>query len=195
MQWFYSEQLFEASFRDSKSGSNSWAGVALGPASFDRIIVVATCDMAGTDISSVTVAGIAATRRVNSDHAQIWTATVPTGTTGTITVVSSSGTLNGIGVYSLYGLSSEVPVDTDAGSSSASVDVNSGGFVIASFAANTPAGTPTWTGLTRDWFAAVGGSANFSTASDLFATAQTVAISETGVGGTNWMAAASWGPT
>jgi hypothetical protein len=194
MQWFYSEQLFEASFRDSKSGSNSWAGVALGPAQFDRIIVVAASDQAGTDISAVTVAGIAATRRVDNGHAQIWTASVPTGTTGTISVTSSSGTLNGIGVYSLYGLSSAVPFDTDTGSNSVSLDVNAGGFAIVSFSGNTP-GTATWTGATGDYADSVGGSAAFSSASILSETAQTLSIVQGGVGGSREVAGATWGPT
>lgn len=193
MQWFYSELLFSASFKDSKSGAQSWAGVSLGVASAERIIVVATGDQAGSPISSVTVAGISATRRVNNGHAQIWTASVPLGTTGTVVVASSSASLNGVGVYSLYGLNSEVPAHTATGTTSVSLDVNDGGFAIASFSTNLTS-TPVWTGLTRDYFGSPGAS-TLSSASGFITPAQTVSISETLGGTAPVMAAASWGPT
>lgn len=193
MQWYYSELAFSAAFYDSKSGANGWAGVAIGPAAADRIVVVATSDQAGTPISAVTVGGISATRRVTNSHTQIWTASVPTGTTATINVTSSSGTLNGVGVYSLYGLTSEVPAFTAMGTISVSLDVNSGGFAIASFSVNG-SGTPVWTVVTKDYSSVVSGN-TFSSASGLFSSAQTLSITESGIAGTQSMAAASWGPT
>lgn len=195
MHWFYSELLFSAAFKDSKNGASSWANVDIGEPADDRIIVVATSDAAGTPIGSVTVAGNAATRRVNGTHAKIWTVSIPTGSTATISVSSSSATLNAIGVYAIYGLNSEVPVDTDTGGSTATLDVNSGGFVIACYEA-VNAGTPTWSGgVTRDYFATTGGSNTYSSASGIFPVAQTANIVVSQSVNSPSIAAASWGPT
>lgn len=192
MHWYYSELRFDAAFTDSKSGASSWANVNIGEASAERIIVVATSDTAGTHISAVTVGGIAATRRANGSYAQIWTASVPTGTTATISVTSSSGTLNGIGVYAIYGLNSAVPFDTGTGTTSAPVDVQAGGFVIACFSGTPVQGA--WVNVTQDYSASVSGD-HYSSASDLFETAQTVNVTRTATGNMWAVASASFGPT
>jgi hypothetical protein len=193
--WFYADGTpFSASFVDSKSGAKTWTGVNIGVADASRIIVVAVSSLSGTAVSAVDVGGVTATNRVDGNRAQLWTAKVPTGTTCTITLTVLSATLNAIGVYALYGLSLETPFASGTGTSSATANVAAGGFAIACAAGINGSSGPVWTGLTLDYTVTIS-SDIMSSASALFASAQTpLSVSETGLASPN-MALGSWGPT
>jgi hypothetical protein len=140
----------------------NFVGCALSNPSDDRLIVVCvgSRDTASTGAvhGTMTVAGITATKVLElisvTVSMAIYTARVPTGTTGTIAVALDDTTDHlWISVYALYGLVSTMVVDTDTANADpatfAALAVRSGGIVIA--AAGGITGTAyTTTGLTED---------------------------------------------
>jgi len=110
---------------DHQSGSGKDnATYTFGEAWTGRVIAVGISYAAGAVISSVTIGGVSATKQVaqtendgifgESHNAEIWTATVPTGTSGNITCTLASGSYVGfaMSVYSI-GTVSETPTDSD----------------------------------------------------------------------------------
>lgn len=143
------------------SGQNqTFSTQSLGAAASDRYIIVGVAGEAGTDtVSSLTVAGVSATNVVVQQSgfstAEIWIASVPTGTTGDI-VVNWSGTQDatGIGVWAMYG-GSATAHDTGSATGSGSVfstslTIPSDGVAVACQSKNNTS-TATWAGVTEDY--------------------------------------------
>lgn len=141
---------------------------------------------------SVTIGGVSATEvavfRASPSEASIWVALVPTGTSGSVVVVSSgAGTMDlGVELYSLVGNSSSTPNSTIQAISTGTITVLGGGFAIGSTV--TTSGATLWSaGLTLDadvsFTTPHGGSASSATAGSYTATSNGVAT-----------AVAAWGP-
>lgn len=195
----------------------TFAGMDFGAASSDRIMVAAIIG-GGTaaTISSVTIGGVSASRVVqannsNSNSAEIWTAAVPTGTSGDVVVVWSTGIArSGASLYRMTGAESTV-IDTDTTGAtnglSAQFDLNqtintvTGGAVVSvAYQGYFDPGTWTWTGLTEDVEGNVEAdrsmtSASLSASSDETSRAVSTAFSiDTGAHNAV-MVTASWEPT
>tara|TARA_R110002020_G_scaffold467684_1_gene691461 strand:+ start:358 stop:1017 length:660 start_codon:yes stop_codon:yes gene_type:complete len=141
----------------------TFSGVALGTAATNRHIVIAATTAGGSaaDASSVTVGGVSASlvvRASGSDHtrAELWIASVPSGTTGDV-VITWSGTKDrcGYAAWAMYGASasaSDTATDSDT-TPSFTIDVPANGYLIAGAGFNGPSSVPTatWTGVTEDY--------------------------------------------
>lgn len=138
----------------------------------------------GGTISSVTIGGVAASLVVginntsdgNTSRTEMWVATVPSGTTGTISVTVNSGGAARVTVYALYNASTSVPTGTAIGSSTASngtdtLDIVANGVAIAASIDAIGTTSTAWTGLTED-LDTVLSSGGVTSASAEFATAQ-----------------------
>lgn len=137
-----------ASFLGSQADTGNtdnytFSGVTFGTAASDRYIFVAIHTGDNADITSCTIGGVAATRAARNANATvgfqyIYTAPVPTGTTGDINVVLNSiQTRLGIGWYRVDSLSSATVFDSDSANASGtnatvstSIDVPANGFAI-----------------------------------------------------------------
>ncbi len=185
-------QPARAVFIGSNYGATTtYTNEPIGAASPDRIVVAI---ITGVSPSTLTIGGVSATRRANNIVSlSIWTASVPTGTTATIVC---NQTCNLQGVYALYGVLSETPIDTatiaNSGSHSTTVDVYKRGVALAGFQSNNGSST-TWTGLTKDQDH---GSPVLSVASQAFDTDQTGRTIDCtpSAGGIFQMVVASWQP-
>jgi hypothetical protein len=134
-------------FEDADSDSDNlttytFAGQSIGTAASNRYIIVAVAASDTNDTfsaSSVTVGSVSATKIIDLDsgfqYSSIWIAAVPTGTTATVSVTFSEAVgFCSIGIWSVTGLSSATPTDTDSktsGGGNLSLDVLAGGFAIA----------------------------------------------------------------
>lgn len=185
----------------------TFSAVALGDEAANRKIVVTilgrSTNPSTRTISSVTVAGVAATEAVSvsntiGNRAAIYVADVPTGTTGDIVVTFDLGMQNcSVGSYAMYGAGSSTPTDTATDIASAfsqTLDVPAGGaaFAVAGVQANT---TTTWAGLTERYDTAVDAECNTG-AGVAFAAAQSgLTVSATfGAGTDGAMVTAAFGP-
>ena len=121
----------------------TFSSQAIGTASSNRRVIIGTVGFAGIrTVSSLTVGGISASlvkrQQQGSVTAEIWIATVPTGTTADVVVTWSGGqTRCAIAVWSATGLENNTPVDTDgtniaiiANSSNVTLTTVDGGFVV-----------------------------------------------------------------
>lgn len=156
---------FASSGKSSTNGSSfSFSSLSFGTAAADRKIVVGVSSENGGSgsrtISSLTVGGVSATQLVrayqattNDTVAELWIATVPTGTSGTV-AVTWSGTVRACGVVvcATYGASSTA-FDTASGghtgSSSAlalTTSCEAGGVIIGMVTGSVanPVATFTW---------------------------------------------------
>lgn len=148
----------------------TYSAVALGDADTDRLIVVCTGGTGTTvgnrNVSTLTIGGVSASLIVTLDHqassiyvSEMWSAVVPTGTTGDIVVTwNNTMTMNGIGVYRVMGADT-TPHATATDASDASgltVDINveAGGAIIG-YSSVDNTGTFVWSGLTEDFDEAV----------------------------------------
>ncbi len=164
---------------------------ALGAAASDRRVVVgvtASQAVNNNTVSSVTIAGVAATQHVYHEdgtgaasRAALWSAPVPTGTTGDVVVTfASADDRCGIGIWRMTGAGAS-PVSTHAdgtdGTGTTSITVPAGGVAVAMAA--TSAST-TWSGLTEDFDETIAGTSLQSGACAAFAAAQTgLSVSDT----------------
>ena len=134
----------------SAATTHTFAAMPLGSAVADRTILV--CVVTQATISSVTVAGVAATRDIehsggSSTRASLWRATVPTGTNGDVVVtIGSSTTRCGVGLYRIGGAVTVASTDT---SSPVTLGVSAGD--IAAACAYVTSGSASWTGGKRDY--------------------------------------------
>lgn len=94
---------------NSTSSPHSFTGVGIGTAEATREVFVATYFGAPT---ALTVGGVSATLVVNNSVLKLWRATVPTGTTATVTATISAGTRLIISVWSVFNLRSTTPFAT-----------------------------------------------------------------------------------
>lgn len=140
----------------------TFSSVSLGAAASTRVIVVFVQGVrsSGASVSSCTVGGVSATRIETESSTNfpgaLFTAVVPSGTTGDI-VVTFNGTMSecAIGVYRATGMSAtpadwELKSDGSSASETLTVDVVEGGAV-ASFALRGNNNNLTWTGLSEDF--------------------------------------------
>ncbi len=151
---------------DSASGavSATFSNRSLGAADPDRYLAIAVGLRRNTndaDVTSVTIAGVAATnvayvKRVSSDrgvNSSIWIAKVPTGTTGDIVINAETGT-GGWALYRLTGILSPTPIDTDTASSGnplvMDLDVLERSIGIGGLTFNDDVTGTSWTGLDED---------------------------------------------
>lgn len=102
--------------------TGSFVGKPIGTAAPGRVVGVGLVYQVGSSgsVTSMTVGGITATRRQratlaggggNNLAADIWTATVPTGTTANITLSFSGSSFFAIANYSIYNAGSETPTN------------------------------------------------------------------------------------
>ncbi len=163
----------------------TFSGESLGVAAADRYIIVGICgrDFGGTaSFSSVTIGGVTADQRVVVTNSQgisaIYTALVPTGTTGDVVVTSASANWTSCSIHLwrvVGGLSSIIPENTASitvDNTNMSVDVSANGFVLA--VSRNGLTTCTWSGVTEEWDFQAGTNMRVSGAWDTFASAQTV---------------------
>lgn len=141
--------------------------ISFGPASSKRrvIVGVAVSTATGVQPDQMTIGGVAATLHDGiapsgtfSVTVQIWSALVPTGETGTITMSVPSGDMGGgsLYVFAAHDLRDSAPTDTaadrvigDPDGTDVSIDVKAGGVVVAVAAtSNTNPATFSFTGLT-----------------------------------------------
>ena len=166
------------------ASSFTFSGVALGTAASNRHIVIAalTATASAADANSVTVGGVSASLVVrasggDNSRAELWIASVPSGTTGDVVIVwSSAKDRCGYAAWAMYGASasaSDTATDGDT-SPSFTIDVPAGGYLIA--AAVPSAGsvaTATWTGVTENFDEVMLNNTTQTGGSDAFAAAQT----------------------
>lgn len=174
------------SFTDSASDGSDGTGYtfsarSLGAAASDRFIVVGAGQRnSGQTVSSLTIGGVSASlikRQVGASGfnvTELWGATVPTGTTGDITVTWSASVVRcAIAVHRIVNLTSTTPTFTVGSTTdpmSVLINVEGGGVAVA-FSYGGVNGTNTWTGLTEDVDALVE-SQCYSAASAAFSSAQ-----------------------
>ena len=191
------------------NGSNlttyTFSSQSLGTAAASRQIVVGViASGAGParTVSSLTIGGVSASlikaqTGQSEGNTEIWSAAVPSGTTGDVVVVLSSGWNRcGFGVWRMTGASTSA---SDTGGSVAnplndSLDIPANGGAIG-LSHNQLDATTDWTNLDEDYDEEVGASVYQSGASKTFAAAQS-ALSITAAAGSSspQMALASWGP-
>lgn len=133
-------------------------GMNFGAANAKRRLI-ACVGVIGDLPSSCTIGGVTATRHVEvespfgSCRSIIYSALVPTGTSGSVTLNGADGS-SSVALYSAINLISGLAYDTDSDSGlsplSVSVDVPQKGFLLATaYRSTTTAGqTASWTGLT-----------------------------------------------
>lgn len=157
-------KAFNAVVNDTADLSTyTFVGASLGTAAGDRKIVVTihgrSTNPSTRTISSVTIAGVAATAAVSvsntiGDRAAVYVADVPTGTTGDIVVVFNDTMQKCIvGSYAMYGAGSSTPTATAtdiASTYSQSLTIPAGGVAFAIASVQASAST-TWAGLTEDF--------------------------------------------
>lgn len=154
--------------------THTHSGLTFGPASSDRLLIVTLTTNANNiaNLNSVTIGGVAATRRVRhfynqsfptttTSSSEIWTASVPTGTSGSVVLnLNTSGNLwnSSVAVYSATNLLSTTPTATTGaddvshpGTLNMSIAMQAGGFVVAAayFCGTGVITNSSWSGATR----------------------------------------------
>ena len=144
----------------------SFTNADIGAASATRRVIVLVHGRFGSDprvINSASIGGVSATIDAQigaysggTSMAGIISATVPTGTTATVSITFSGNTFDcAIHVLALDGLQSVTPVDTATASATsgtslttgANVDWKYGGYVIAIATGGIGSGSATWNGV------------------------------------------------
>jgi hypothetical protein len=172
---------------------------ALGAVRANRRIVVGVHHANAIAVSSMTIGGISASQLVidAGTLASLWSAFVPTGTTGNIAITFASGQNNcGIGVWAVYdSASSAFHTAADSGSAdpvSVNINVPYRGAVVA-YSRCTTSGTYAWTNLTKNF--QVDGDTYFTSgASGEFIASQTGRTITADGGGAARLVAASFAP-
>jgi hypothetical protein len=137
----------------------TFASQNFGTASADRTIVaVVSGRQSGVrTVASVTIGGVTATEIATRGSSQnplgIWSAAVPSGTSGDVVVTFSSGVLRArVVLWSVKGGAASVS-DTQSGTDTINITGATGGVIIAG-ACNTGSGAFTWTNATERYDAA-----------------------------------------
>jgi hypothetical protein len=166
---------------------------AFGDAADDRIMVLALDGGASKrTVNSVTIGGVSAAQQVSKQgggaelFVEIWSAAVPSGTTGTVVITLAGSTQNmGIGLYRLTGMSatktdSAVDGAISSGNIELTTTIPANGCGIAVFK-NDNNQTSSWTNLDETYDENIGeGSYHRSGASKFYSTLQTdLAITDT----------------
>lgn len=145
--------------------SHTFVAHAIGTPTPTRRVVVAALGV-GPGVLGVTIGGVATTVLHSDSVSRVVIATVPDGATADILVIGAGTcTSYAIAVWSIQGLSSSTPFDSDsagpASPDSVTVLTKLGGVAIA-WAWNTSSSTVIWTGVTEDCDATVEGTAHHS---------------------------------
>ncbi len=126
--------------------TKTFSSLSLGAADAGRAILLSLTvtrpSAQNISVNSVTIGGVTATRVLqviagsSTANAEIWYAAVPTGTTGDVVVVVSSGsstTAVSVALYRITDLASTTPTDTGVSDTGATVaiDVVAGGVILA----------------------------------------------------------------
>ena len=134
--------------------------IDFGTASSTRRLVCAIFYGGSNILSAVTIGGVAATRLVgvvvsSTVRLELWIASVPTGTSGSVAVTSSTTIENpSVAIVAIKYLRSAAAIDTSTdtvGTISLSIDIESRGVVVAC-AGTVSGGAPgdaSWTGATE----------------------------------------------
>jgi len=146
--------------------SYSFSGCAFGAADPNRVVAVVVMSRGnGLYCTDVTIAGVPATLAARNDPyssvmIEIWSAPIPAGTTGTVSMNmgSASGNASRASISAYRIITSHPEVwDEDIGESgldggagrSMTVTVPAGGAAIVGFTTQTSANSTTWTGATK----------------------------------------------
>lgn len=192
--------------------TTSWtfAGKAIGTATADRfVLALAQPSSVANVVTAVTVGGVSAVAVANTTG-RFWMASVPSGTTAT-TVITTSSNQNcvAVGLYAIYGQLNQVPLDIQAAAGTGTVSVNlnveSGGIAVC-YGLTSAVTTPpdqTWTGVTENYdrqgTAAVSKTAHSGASGGVYTSGQSLSItlSQSGGGGTpvKNLTAVSFSPT
>lgn len=149
----------------------------------------------GGAVTGITIGGVAAAEVAVFDsgfnHASIWVALVPTGTSGNVVVSYAGGSIGGfdvgVGLYALTGNASPTPTVIGQAASSVTIAAPGSSAVIA--AAFVSSGAITWSGLTDDAdFSFI--TPHGSVASAQIGSSESLAI----VTNASALAVAAWGP-
>ncbi len=207
--------LTDHTFSSSGNSSYSFSSLSIGAAAGDRQIIVSvearSQNSVPYTVSTVTVGGISATKICGADatngvtelRPELWLASVPTGTTGTVAVTFSASVLQcGVGVWRMTGAATSASATaTDAGTGgsyvpSKSLAIPAGGVAVGIAASSGAAGSFTWTSLTEDFDEQSGATATHSGASLASAGGSTPTITATASGSNDviGMALASFAP-
>lgn len=137
----------------------SFASTSFGAEAADRVIAVGIGGGAQTrTVSSVTIGGISATFVVRgagaNETSELWYASVPTGTTGTV-VVNWSGAQDGCGIVvaRITGASAAPSAsgsDNDSDPATVSLTIPAGGVAFGYISQRHNSGAYTWTNLTEE---------------------------------------------
>lgn len=173
---------------------------ALGTAAANRYIIVGVGSSnlsTGTTISSVTVGGVSGslvkrqTRNAGGVdyNSELWIAAVPTGTTGDVVVVCSTGNLRcAVGVWRAVDINPTAfqtanSASASANPQSASLDIPANGCAVAYCALDASSSTTTWAGLTEDFDALYETVTNTGSSLNSAAGASALTVSATPSGG------------
>lgn len=186
--------------------------VNFGAADASRVIGVilsARTSVAGTVVSSMTIGGVSATKQISvnntADDQEIWSAAVPSGTSGAVVVIlSATGLRAGISVYSILGSSGGITASATGSSvatpptATLTVPVGGatiGGLVSATGGSITITGSPAAFNNVDQNVTPNGGTVFAALHSDTSLSGSTVFTITPGAGTSNMTAVfASWGP-
>lgn len=205
---------FQAFATENVGGATgTYTSVNFGTAAANRVIaVVAMCRVTAAvinTVSSATIGGISATQVASADPgvvvniaSDIWYASVPTGTSGTIVVNwANANTRSGVYVYSIL---TSTPTPSNGNSSSGlsltsigptTLTIPANGVGLVGFLSQQTGNTQSFTKATLDSSNAMAG-AGQSTASGTVIGTGSVSVTGTSspTGNTMSMSLASWGP-
>ena len=192
---------YKGTDRNNVSASSFSLSCDIGTASSDRYVIVGVGGTLGTrSVSSLTINGVTATQIVSLTStctSAIYMANVTSGSGVQTIAVTWSGAVDvcGIGVWTLTGVSSTTPVNTQSSSANpytASLSTVSGGVAVAYVMVNNTTSF-TWTNLTEQFdnsAAAVGHSGAHDAANT--GSAISITCTPTGYDSRSAMVAASW---
>jgi len=146
----------------SLTSPHTFSAQGIGTASSDRVVLVSIyAKGSGVPVDSITIGGVSAAKLVeithNEGNATIWALKVAAGTTADI-ALTWTGTLDRvfIGVHAMTGTSGSASAhDTATHSATTSltttIDVPSGGAVVAVCGGNNTGGVTFTAGITEEW--------------------------------------------
>jgi hypothetical protein len=180
-------------------------GLTFNAEAGDRIIAASiTTESSGVTFTGVTIGGVTATQRVQAqdgnNRADIWSASVPTGTTGNVAVTVSGGSADvSVATFSITGANA-APTDTDSATGIA-VDISVTGLTIptdgagiAAFCNNASGTAVTWTGAAESHDTQTTGTGTHRHSSAIITTVGTNTVTADGSNATQALVAAAWGP-
>jgi len=183
------------------------AGLDFNAEASDRIIAVSLAlEFASTSITGVTIGGVTADPLVQATDAtggrtaEIWSAEVPTGTSGDVVVtLSANNPAVGAATFSVTG-ADPTPTDTDeATGSGVSISISgltipSGGQGLSGYCNGTGTTEIAWTGASESHDDSVSGAGSFRHSSAIVTTEGTNTITADGATNNQALVGVAWGP-